>query len=142
VLIQIGQDIDEPTIERFARYLRRRVRIAHRPCLPNIREMLGLSSIEPCRCRRIFRPWMMWPSVVCDFILNDFDSQSMRCFDEFAQFCERAEMLFDAVKIDWAVTVIIRDRTFRAARLLGILLALVQVIDVVVPWCQPNRSHT
>ena len=50
-------------------------------------------------------------------------------------------MLLNAVEIYCAVTVIIRDSTLWSIRPFRILLALVQVIDVVIPGRQPDRRH-
>ena len=65
----------------------------------------------------------------------------MRLIHQLAQFRERTKMFFDAVEIHCAVTVIIGNPSPRAVRLIGILLALVKMIDVVVPRRQPNRRY-
>src|SRR5207253_2874451 len=104
VLIQIRQDVDEPTIESFAPNLRCRVGITHRPGLPNISEMFLRSAIEPGRCWRIVYPGMIWPGVIRDLILDHFDPELMRLFHQLAQFHERPEMFFDAVEIDCPVS--------------------------------------
>src|SRR5205085_6878490 len=111
------------------------------PRLPNIRWMVCLCAIEPRRCRRIVDPRMIRTGVIGDFILNDLDAESMSLIDEFAEFRQRPEMLFDAIEIDSAVTVIIRNLSSRAVWLIRILLALVEMIDVVIPGREPNRRY-
>ena len=65
----------------------------------------------------------------------------MRLIHQLAQFRERTKMFFDAVEIHCAVTVIIGNLSPRAIRLIGILLAFIQMIDIVIPRCQPNRRY-
>src|ERR1051326_9095007 len=106
------------------------MRVAHRPRLPNIGEMIRLSSVEPGSSGRIFHPGMIGSGVICNFVLNDFDTDAMRCIDQLAQLLKRSEVFFDAVEIDCAVSMIVRDHWLRTIRPVGILLALLQMVNV------------
>ena len=79
--------------------------------------------------------------MVRDLVLDNFDSKSVGLIHQLAQFRERAEMFFDTIKVDRAITMIIGDLSFGSVRFVRILFALVEVIDVVVPRRQPNRRH-
>ncbi len=81
---------------------------------------------------------MIGPGVIGYLILNDFNSKAVSCIDELAQLREGSEVFFDAVEVNGAVSVIIGDRLLGSAGPVGILLELVQVIDVVVPRCKPD----
>src|ERR1051326_715739 len=117
------------------------MRIAHGPRLPNIREMIRLSSVEPGSSGRIFHPGMIRAGVICDFVLNDFDTDTMRCIDQLAQLLKRSEVFFDAVEIDCAVSMIVRDHSLRTIRPIGILLAFIEMVNVVVPRRQPDGRY-
>src|SRR5882724_13657716 len=82
---------------------------------------------------------MIGPGVIGYLILSDFDSKAVSCIDELAQLCECSQVFFDAVEVNGAVPVIIGNRLLGSAGPVGILLELVQVIDVVVPRCKPDR---
>src|SRR5205823_9218432 len=64
VLIQVRKDVDEPTLERLALNLIGRMRITHRPGLPDIRQMMILRAIEPGGRGRVVNPWVIRPGVV------------------------------------------------------------------------------
>ena len=58
----------------------------------------------------------------------------MRRFDHPAQIGKRPEMIFHAVIINRAITVITRIRTPR-------LIASRRLVRIVIPRCQPNRRY-
>src|SRR6185369_17272054 len=78
--------------------------------------------------------------MIRDLVLNDFYSQPMSSIYQFAKLAQRSEMLFDAVEVNCTVTVIIGYRLLCPARSFGILLAFIEVIDVIVPGRQPYGS--
>ena len=49
--------------------------IANRPRLPHVREVFLGGAVEPSRRRWIVYPGMIWPSVIRDLILDDFEAE-------------------------------------------------------------------
>src|SRR6266581_5915231 len=98
-------------------------------------------AVEPRWRRRILYPWMIGAGVIGNLILNDFDTELMRSINQLTQFRKRAEMLFHAVKIDSAVTVIIGYLALWPTGIIRILLAFIKLIDIVIPRRQPNCRH-
>src|SRR6185295_16748406 len=80
------------------------------------------------------------PGMICYLILNYLDAEPVRRINQLSQLRERAEVLFDFIEVHRAVAVIIRDRPPRCAGSVRILLALIQVIDIVIPGREPDRS--
>src|SRR5262252_9252571 len=115
------------------------MRVAHRPRLPDVRQMLRLAAVEPGGRRRILYPGVIWAGVISDLVLNDFDAHLVRSINQLAKLRQVSEMLFDAIEIDGAVTMIVGDLSFRTAWLIGILLALIEMVNVVIPWRKPDR---
>src|SRR5437588_10264053 len=70
VLIQVRQDVDEPTLERLALDLISRVGIPHGPRLPNIRQVMILRAIEPGRRGRVVNPRLIRTRMVRDLVLD------------------------------------------------------------------------
>ena len=134
VLVQVGQDVDEPALERRLLRLGSRVRVLERPGLPGVREVLLLRAVVPRRRRRVRHPRVVRPAVVRDLVLDHPDARGVGPVDHLAQRREIAEVLLDAVEVDGPVAVVVGDR------LPVVGLAVVQVVDVVVPGVEPQRG--
>ena len=135
VLVQIRQNAGEPAIERAALRGRRSVRIDQRPGAPGVRKVLRLGAVEPGRRRRILDPGVIRAGVVRHLVLNHLDAERVGAVHQLAEIVERSEVLLDGVEIDRAVAVVIGDR------LVVVLLALVQMVDVVVDRREPDGGH-
>ena len=132
VLIQVGQDVDEPSIERVALRLGRRMRILQCPGLPCVGDVLRFGAVEPCRRRRVGHPRVVRTRVVRDLVLNHLDAKPLGRLHEGQEIGHRAKVLLDPIEVHGAVAVIVGNRE------VVVLLFLIQVVDVVVPRVQPE----
>ena len=92
-------------------------------------------AVEPRRRGRILDPGVIRARVIRHLVLNHLDAERVGAVHELAKLVKRPEVLLDAVEIDRAVAVVIRDC------LTVVLLALVQMVDVVVNRREPDGGH-
>ena len=132
VLVEIGQDVDEPAVERASREGRRGVRVHQGPGLPGVGQMFLRRSVEPGGRGGIVHPRMIGTGVVRDLVQNDLDAERVRRFHELSEIGQVAQVLVDAVEVDGAVAVVVGDG------LAVVFFLLVQVIHVVVDRIDPE----
>ena len=105
VLIEIGQEVQEPTFHGCLFQTLNRTRIVQHPGLKDIGQVVLLRAVEPGRRRRIIDPGMIRAGVIYHFVLDDLEVKFVRGCDELAQFCERAKVFFDCVEVLRIVTM-------------------------------------
>ena len=91
-------------------------------------------AVVPGRRRRVLHPGVVGAAVVRHLVLDHLDAQRVRPVHQLPQRGEVAEVLLDRVEVHRAVAVVVGDR------LAVVRLALVQVVDVVVPGVEPDRG--
>src|ERR1051326_2719111 len=87
--------------------------------------------MKPVGKRRVRAPWMPWPDVIRDLVLEDLDAQRVRFLDQLAQGRESTEAILDGVIVDRMIAVVVRVWAPR-------FIATVYAIPVVVPRCEPE----
>ena len=134
VLVQVGQDVDEPAVEGGLAHLGARVGVHERPGLPGVGQVLRGRAVVPGGGGRILGPGMVGTGVVRHLVLDDLDAVGVRLVHQVAQRREVAEVLVDRVEVHRAVAVIVGD----GLAVVGLLL--VQAVRVVVPGVEPERG--
>jgi hypothetical protein len=97
--------------------------------------MMRFRAVKPVRQRRILHPRVIRPRVIRHLILNHFDPLAVRGIHQLAELRQRPKVLLDAIVVDRAVAVIIRDGLAVGS------FALVQMVDVVIHRVEPDGRH-
>ena len=134
VLAEVGQDVDEPAVQRLALDVRRGVRIGDGPGLPDVLRVSLRASVEPGRGRGIRHPRVIGAGVVRHLVLDHLQSEAVRRVHQLPVLGEVAEVLVHGVEVHRAVTVVVGDGGAVVA------LALVEVVHVVVDGRGPDRG--
>src|SRR5436305_7194542 len=95
VLVEVGQEVEEPALHRLATALLLGVRVVEHPGLEDVLEVVGARAVVPRRRRAVVNPRVIRAGVVTHLVFDDFDSELVRVVHEFAPLRERAEMLLD-----------------------------------------------
>ena len=132
VLIQIGEDVEEPSIHRRLLHGGSGVWVGDRPGLPSVVGMLRRGPVEPGRRRRIHHPRVVPPRVIGHHVGNHLDAHGMRLVHERAEPGEVAEVLFDRVEVGRAIAVVVGHR------LPVVDLLAIELVVVVEDRIQPD----
>ena len=132
VLVEIGKESAEPTVERRLAHAGGGVRIGERPPLPGVRQVLGLAAVVPGGGRRVVYPRVIRSRVIGHHVFDDLDAELVRVVHERAVLVERAEVLVRAVEVDGTVAVVVGDA------LVVVALDLVDVVVVIVDGRHPD----
>ena len=134
VLIEIGQNVDEPAVECRTLKLGRCIRVSDRPRLPAVVGVLLDGAMKPCWRWWVGRPRVIRAGVIGDHIENDFYPLRVRGIHQLLELRQSADVFVDIIKIDRAITVIVGDS------LAIVLLFFVQLVGVVVQRVEPDRG--
>src|SRR5205085_7967866 len=132
VLIEVGQEIQEPALQRLATALLLGVWVVEHPCLEDVLEVVCARAVVPSGRRAVVNPRVIRARVIANLVLYYFNAELVCVVNEVAQLRERAEVLLDSVEVNRAVAVEARGRCAL------LLLYLVGVVDVVVPGREPD----
>src|SRR6267142_2394462 len=92
-------------------------------------------AVKPVVEWRFGNPGMVRANMICHLVLNYFQTEGMRLFDQLLKCGEVSEMIFNAVVIDGVITMVI------SVRAPG-FIALIDAVPVVVPRSQPQGGDT
>src|SRR5437763_681788 len=84
VLIEVGQEIQEPSLQRLATALLLGVWVVEHPCLEEVLEVVCARAVIPSGRRAVVNPRMIRARVIANLVLYYFNAELVCVVNEFA----------------------------------------------------------